>query len=216
MKNLLLKEIRLAMHPTSIIFIGLAAMMIIPNYPYYVTFFYTGLAIFFTCLNGRENNDVFYTLNLPVRKKDIVTARFLYTTLLELVQIAVAIPFAIIRQSFTHVEPNQVGMEANIAFFGLSFIMLGIFNLLFYNIYYKDVTKVGKAFVIPSIVVFVYMGIMEALTHIIPFFKDKLDTYDTQYVPEKLVVLMIGIVCYVVLTLIAYKNSVKHFEKYDL
>ena len=47
MKNLLLKEYRLAMHPTVLIFLALSAMLLIPSYPYYVVFFYTALGVFF-------------------------------------------------------------------------------------------------------------------------------------------------------------------------
>ena len=50
MKELLKKEFTLALHPTGWLFLGLSAMVLIPNYPYYVIFFYTGLALFFTCL----------------------------------------------------------------------------------------------------------------------------------------------------------------------
>ena len=86
MKHLLLKELRLALHPTALIFLGLSAMLLIPSYPYLVVFFYTGLAVFFTCLNGRENKDVTYTLLLPVSKADVVRARFLVVMLLEAAQ----------------------------------------------------------------------------------------------------------------------------------
>ncbi len=215
MKKLLVKELKLAMHPTAPIFLLLSTMLIIPNYPYYVVFFYTGLAVFFTCLTGRENNDVAYTMLLPVKKTDIVKARYLFVIILELLQVIIAIPFAVIRQKMP-VDPNQVGMEANIALFGISFIMIGIFNLVFFKIYYKDVRKVGKAFVSSSIAVFTFMLIAEALTHIIPFFRDVLDTHDDVYVPQKLIVLAIGIVIYTILTLISYNTSKKSFEVYDL
>ena len=39
MKNLLNKEFRLALHPTNIIFISFALMLLIPNFPYLVAFF---------------------------------------------------------------------------------------------------------------------------------------------------------------------------------
>ena len=51
MKALLQKELRLAMHPAALLFLALSALLIIPNYPYYVTFFYTTLGIFFYLLN---------------------------------------------------------------------------------------------------------------------------------------------------------------------
>lgn len=55
MKELLKKEISLVLHPTNWLFLALSALVLVPNYPYYVTFFYTGLGIFFLCLSGREN-----------------------------------------------------------------------------------------------------------------------------------------------------------------
>lgn len=215
MKKLLAKEVKLAMHPTAPIFIMLSAMLLIPNYPYYVVFFYTGLAVFFTCLMGRENNDVTYTMLLPVRKTDIVKARYAFVVLLELIQVIVAIPFAVLRQHLP-LEPNQVGMDANISLFAISFIMLGLFNLVFFKVYYSDVLKVGKAFVLSSISVFGFMIIAEVLTHAVPFFRDILDTYDNVYVPQKLVVLAIGIIIYITLTLISYMSSKKSFELLDL
>ncbi len=215
MRNMLLKEFKLAMHPTAIIFLSLSAMLLIPNYPYYVTFFYTGLAVFFTCLNGRENYDILYSMSLPVRKKDIVKSRFIFVIILQLSQVIVAIPFAIIRQKLP-VPSNQVGMEANIAFFGLAFVMLGIFNLVFFVVYYKDVNKVGAAFLLSSIAVFAYMLVAEACTHVLPFAKNCLDTKDPYYLKEKLIVMAIGILIYSIATILAYIKSVKSFEALDI
>ena len=91
MADLLRKEFKLALHPTAIIFLALSAMMLIPNYPYYVIFFYTGLAVFFICLSARENNDVVYSMMLPAAKSDIVKARILMAALLEIAQIVIEI-----------------------------------------------------------------------------------------------------------------------------
>ena len=203
------------MHPTAPIFLMLSAMLLIPNYPYYVIFFYTGLAIFFTCLNGRENHDVAYTVQLPVAKRDVVKARFAFVLVLEGVQTAAAVPFAVLRQSFP-MPGNEVGMDANIALFAFSFVLLGLFNLVFFSIYYRNVRKVGKAFVVSSITVFVYVGILEVCTHLIPFLRDQLDTPDPQYLTEKLILLAVGILLFAVLTWAAYQNAVRRFEAQDL
>lgn len=213
--KMLLKEFRLSMHPTCIIFLMMSAMLIIPNYPYYTAFFYTGLAIFFTCLSSRENHDIYYTLSLPVTKKDLVKGRIVFAVILETVQLIIAIPFAALRQMMP-IEGNLVGMDANIAFFGLALVQLGIFNLVFFSIYYKNVNKVGTAFLWSSTAVFVYIAIVEVLDHIIPFFVNYLDTPDTKYVGYKLIVLFAGIIIYAVLTLITYFNSARSLEKADL
>lgn len=215
MKNMLKKEFLLALHPTAPLFLALSAMLLIPNYPYYVVFFYNALAVFFTCLLGRENNDVFYSLTLPIPKRDIVKGRFAFVILLQLAQLVIAIPFALLRGQMP-LPGNQVGMDANLALFGLSLILMGLFNLVFFVIYYKDINKVGTAFAWGSTVVFVYICIAEAAAHILPFFRDVLDTKDPQNLGAKLAVLAIGAIVYLLLTLFACQKSVHTFEMQDL
>ena len=215
MINLLKKEFSLAMHPTAPMFLALSAMLIIPNYPYYVVFFYTGLAIFFTCLSGRENNDIFYSMLLPVSKRKIVAARFIYAVILEMAQIAIAVPFALIRQSMD-IGGNAVGMDAGISLFALSLPMMTLFNAVFFGSYYKDVKKVGASFAKASIAMFLYIAVAETLAHIIPFMRDVLDTPDTEYVPEKLIVLAVCVLIYATGTFFVYRRAVKNFEKQDI
>ncbi|WP_243124579.1 ABC-2 transporter permease [Clostridium sp. AWRP] len=83
---------------------------------------------------------------LPIRKRDIVKARFYLVVCIELVQVIVCIPFAFIRDKFIPMN-NQVGIEANVAFIGLSFIMLGLFNFILLTQYYKNGYKIGVPFV---------------------------------------------------------------------
>lgn len=203
------------MHPAALCFLALASLVLVPNYPYYVTFFYTALGIFFICLSGRENRDAEFSLLLPMAKKDIVKARFITVLILEGITLILAIPFAVLRQQFD-LPPNAVGIEANIAFFGFSLIMLGIFHLVFFGIYYNNIQKVGKAFVVSSCAMFFYMAVMEVLIHVLPFFRDKLDTMDPLFLREKLVILFLGVLLYLLFTVMAYKNSVKNFEKQDI
>ena len=215
MKNLWIKEMRLAMHPAAICFVFLASLVLVPNYPYFVTFFYTSLGIFFICLSGRENKDAEYSLLLPISKKDVVKARFSTALLLETITLLLAVPFAVLRRQLP-VAPNAVGMEANIAFFGISLLLLGIFHLVFFGIYYKNIQKVGKAFVVSSVVMFAVMTVAETLTHIVPLFRDKLDTYDPLFLTEKLMVLAIGLICFVLFTFVAYRRAVANFEQQDI
>ena len=215
MKNLLYKELRLVAHPATILFLALSAMLLIPNYPYYVIFFYTGLGIFFCCLSGRENHDIFYTMSMPVRKLDLVRGRFLFVFLLELTQILAAIPFAAIRQKLP-MPGNLVGMDANIAFFGLSLGMLGVFNLVFFGKYYRRPDKVGMAFCMASIAVAAYMILAEVCAHAVPFVRDRLDTPDTMFLAEKCWTLLAGAAVYAGLTLVACRRAVRVFETLDL
>ena len=214
MKNLLYKELRLALHPAAGLFLALSAMLLIPSYPYYVVFFYTTLGIFFICMTGRENHDIEYSLSLPIRKRDIVRSRMLFCVLLELAQFALAVPFALLRASFG--MPNDAGMDANIALFGLSFAMLGLFNFAFFRRYYARPDRVGRAFVVGSIVVGVFIVLAEASVHIIPLMRDQLDTHHFEYLPLKLAVLGGGMLVFALCTLLAYRKAVRSFEQLDL
>lgn len=215
MSALIRKELRLAMHPAAVSFLLLSALLLVPNYPYYVTFFYTALGVFFICMGGRENKDIEFSLLLPVGKRDVVFVRFFTVILLEVSQFLLAIPFAVIR-SHLPVPPNAVGIEANIAFFGLSFLLLGVFHLVFFEIYYKNTQKVGKAFIWGSAAMFLFITAAETAVHAVPFCRDCLDTADPLFWKEKLAVLAIGILGYALLTLFAYRRAVGHFEKMDL
>lgn len=209
------KEIKLAMHPTALIFLSFSAMLLIPNYPYYTAFFYTALGIFFTCLTGRENNDILYSMLLPVKKTDIVKARFTYVIVLEILQLIVAIPFAILRSTYpAEILQNGVGTNANITLFGFVLIMLGLFNLVFFNNYYKNVLKVGSAFVKGATLIFSYMLIVEVLMHFPFTIIDKANSFTPNLI--QFIILGIGIVVYVLLTFLSYKKSQKSFEMLDI
>ena len=92
MKTLLYKQLRLVCHPMTPVFCLFGFMVIIPNYPYTVIFFYVMLGLFFTFLNMREQKDLYYTALLPVPKRDAVKAGCLFTALIELLSLATPCP----------------------------------------------------------------------------------------------------------------------------
>ena len=69
MMTLLYKEMRLAAHPTSIVFAFLGCLVLVPSYPYSVVFMFGCLAPYITFVNARETNDVWYTAVLPMTKR---------------------------------------------------------------------------------------------------------------------------------------------------
>jgi len=215
MKDLLYKEFKLAMHPTCFIFLLMAFMLLIPNYPYYVAFFYQTLGIFFIFVGGQANNDVYFTTLLPVPKRDTVKARFGVIVIMELAQIVVSIPFAILRNSLNPLE-NQAGMEANIALFGLVFMMYAIFNMVFLPIFYKTAFNIGLPYVIACGAMAIFVGAAEASIQLIPALKTTLDTLNPNYLPQQLAVLLFGILVFSFMTTLAYLKSAALFEKIDL
>ncbi len=215
MKKLLKKEFTLALHPTCWLFLGLSAMVLIPNYPYYVIFFYTGLGLFFTCLTGRENQDVLFSLLLPVSRRQVVQARMVTVMLLELATVVLTALFSLLRQALPLGE-NAAGMEANLALLGLSLVVLGLGHVAFFGVYYRNVQRVGVAFLWCALAEFLAIGVLEVLAHTVPLFRNRLDTPDPAFLREKLLTLILGLAVYGILTAIAYVRAVRDFEKQDL
>ena len=188
MAKLLKKEFALFAHPTSWMFLAFGAMMLIPGYPMYLPVFFATLGLFYACLSARENNDLYYTLLLPVRKRDAVRARALYFVIMELMQLALCVPFAILRGALK-LGPNPAGMDVNVALFGLALVVAGVFNALFLPRLYKNPAAVGKPFLVVSLWVILLIFALEACCFVLPFFRDVLDTPDPQHLGAKLAVL---------------------------
>ena len=125
MKALQWKEWRLSMSPVPLLFLLLSGLILIPNYPYYVTFFYNGLGLFMLMQSLRENRDTAYLMLLPVTKAEMVRARFRTVVQLELLQVLACVPFMALRASYGHLN-NAVGIEANTAFLGLGLVQMGL------------------------------------------------------------------------------------------
>ncbi len=215
LKQLLRKEFRLALHPVNVIFLALSAMLLIPNYPYYVVFFYTSLGLFFTCLTARENHDVEYAMLLPVSRRQVVRARLLFALAVEGAQLLACVPFAIFSQRINRIG-NLVGMDANIAFFGLSLVVLGVFNVVFFTLYFRNPARVGVSFVISSVAEAGVIVALEVMAHKVVFFRRYLDTRDTVYLPQKLLTLLVCALLFAALNALACALSERAFEKVDL
>lgn len=213
MKNLLYKEFTLAKHPTMFFFPLFACMLLIPSYPYLIGFMYTCLEVFFIFITGRETNDVFYTVSLPVCKREVVKARCGMIALIELFQIIVAIPFAFLRAKMNaSVGPNGAGMEANVALFGFAFLMYAAFNALLLPVFYRDAHSAGKGLVFGGIAIAVVIGLTETLAFTVPW----LDSIAPDALVRQLPILIGGILVYAAGMVLTYRVSAARFEKVDL
>ena len=213
--KLLKKEFRLCLHPTALLMPWLGALILTPNYPYAVSFFYMTLGIFFVCLTARENHDAAYTMTLPVSRKQAVEGRMLFACCLEIFQLALCGVFLLIKGKIGN-TPNAAGLDAGVAVLGDGLLLFTLFNLIFFPAYYRDVNKVGKAFVIASAAVFFYIVLGIAATYALPFVRDALDTPDPAHMTEKVIFLAVALVIYIIGTVLALRLSVKRFEQLDL
>lgn len=212
--KLLKKELALCLHPTTYIMLALSVLTLIPNYPYAVMYFYLTLALFFICTTGRENHDVTYTLTLPVAKRDVVRARFALAVLIELIQLALAAVMIAVHGAI-YPLPNAAGMDANLALLASGLLYFGVFHLVFFPAYYRDVNRIGVPFVQASIALFAMVVAGIVLTYAVPLWR-ALDTPDPQNMGLKLGYLAVCALCYGVLTALALRVSERRFLAQDV
>ena len=213
MMTLLYKEMRLAAHPTSIVFSFLGCLVLVPSYPYSVIFMFGCLAPYITFLNTRETNDAWYTAILPVTKRESVLAKCLLITIFQLFQLLFSAPFVFL-QNTLNIANNPVGLDATVAWYGFGLILYAIFDLIFLTSFYKSGYKAGKSFVLAAIPMVLLMVAIESTAHI-PV-SSWMDSYRPKDLIIQLPILVMGFICYGVIITLAYRTAARRFEKVDL
>lgn len=213
MFNLLMKELRLAAHPNLFIFTALGVLVIVPAYPYGMVFLFGCLAPFITFMYGRETNDIYYTALLPVKKSDVVKAKFMLVIVAQMTQFLITLPFAFLR-IYLLPEGNPAGIEANIAFYGFGLITYAVFNYIFLTSFFKTAYKVGKAFLLAIVTATLIVLVMEVIVHFPGM--EWLDSVEPDVMVKQLPIVVVGIIVYFISTFSGYRVSVKRFEQVDL
>ena len=213
MSELLYKELRLAAHPSLYVFMCMGALLLIPAYPYGVVFFFGCLGLFQSFMFDRETRDVFYTALLPRPKRDVVKGKLLLAVFAQLVQLALSLPFALLRTLYLP-QGNPVGMEPNAAWYGLGLMVYGVFNLVFFAQFYKTAYKAGVSFLIALIPVTLGVIAIESSVHFPSM--GWLDGTDGASLARQLPILLAGIAVYAAANALAYRIGARRFERVDL
>ena len=216
MKKLFYKEMKLSANPLTYWFIAFSAMTMIPSYPILVGSFFICLGIFHTYQQIREYDDVTYTVMLPVKKRDIVTAKYLFVLFIELTAFILCTLLTIIRMKILGTAvpyaTNQL-MNANMAYLGYTMIVFAVFNSIFLAGFFKTTYKIGKPFFIFCVVSFIIIIMGEILHHIPDL--ESLNNPSNLSMPQA-VIFAIGIVVFMLCTWLSYQKAVKDFEGIDL
>lgn len=216
MKDLLYKDFKLFWSAPIFLCLLFGAFLLIPHWLYFIAFGYIMwigfVAAFFI---GRSNQDIIFSVSLPIRKKDTVMARVCSIAAIELLQIIVAIPFAVIN-SVIYPQSNGVGMNPNFAFFGSIFIMYAIFNIIFLPWFYKTAYNVGKPMLVAVLASTVFAAAASFGVMLVPVLNTNLNGPGASNLEFQLPVLLAGIALFVLLTWLSYRISANLFEKVDV
>jgi ABC-2 type transport system permease protein len=212
MRNLLCKEFGLTIHPLFFLMLLFGLLLMLPKWPFLIALMYLlWIAVPNIFALSKAQNDVLFTVTLPVRKRDVVKARVMSIVLLEILQILVAALFAVL-----HIKmypPGNYLLDLNFAFFGVALIMYGIFNIVFFPMFYKTAYKYGMPSVFASIAVAIFATAIEFAIQAVPALK-VLDGMD--HIAIQLMTLVGGIIVFVLMNIMAYAISAKRFERVDL
>lgn len=217
MRNLLIKELKLSTMALTYIFLAFALMTFIPGYPILCGAFFFCLGIFQSYQTSRENNDILYSVLLPVSKRDVVKAKYLSAAVLQMIMLALCAVCTVVRMAFMSgagvYEANAL-MSANLVYLAFVLLIFAAFNIIFIGGFFKTAYKMGKYFVVFIIVDFVIIVIAEVLHHLPGL--EWLDILDFSYAGGQIAILVIGAVIYAAVTMISCRVSQNRFERIDL
>lgn len=217
MKNLLHKEFFLATPLLTFLFLGFTAMTFIPGYPILCGAFFVCFGIFQSYQLGREDNDILYTVLLPVKKADVVKSKYMAAVALQTVAFFLFAVFTGTRMIFlsdTHVYQTNALMGANLIFLAFVLLIFTAFNVIFIGGFFRTAYRYGKPFVSFIVVNFLIIAIAEAL-HYMPGL-DWMNTLDFSNPAQQLSVLLAAVVFYLAATVVSCKVSQSRFETIDL
>jgi ABC-2 type transport system permease protein len=215
LKDLMRKELRLNWHPALSAFMLLASLLLIPQWVYYIAFIYIFILVMVVVQTDKANNDLIFTTLLPVRKKDVVTARTLVIVGWQLLYIALAAACAAIRLRFYPVN-NGTSMNSNLAFFGSAFLMFGIFNAIFIAGTYKTPYRMVWPLLGGSVIAVSVGAILDTLPLFIPAVSRLFNDNGLGHLPYQLAALLFGIAVFAGATVWAAKKGAANLERVDL
>ncbi|WP_138755381.1 ABC-2 transporter permease [Paenibacillus sinopodophylli] len=217
MYNLLIKELKLGVNP---FFYALpfltGALMLIPGWLYFLVILYFCFITIPNMFAGyKTQNDLIFSSMMPVTKKDIVKAKIGVIVILELLHIVIAMLYGILTlKLYPHMK--YFFFAPTLGFWGLCFVMLAIFNIIFISIYYKTAYKYGAAAFVSITATMLFAGGAEWLSIQNSYFYDLFKGSGTDNVAVHLSILIAGIVIFAIFTMIAYYIANKRFEKVEI
>ena len=217
MKNLLLKEFKLATLPLTYLFLLFSLMTFIPGYPILCGAFFVCLGFFQSYQRNREDNDILYSVLLPVSKKEVVIAKYMTVVLLQMISFSICTVCTVVRMTLlsdVRIYTTNALMGANLVFLAFVLLIFATFNVIFVGGFFKTAYGIGKPFVTFIVVNFLIIGLAETLHHLPGL--GWLNVLDFSRFREHFLILMIAVIVYVAFTVASCRVSQERFEKIDL
>ena len=217
MNNLLVKEFRLAANPLSFIFVAASAMTMLPGYPILVGAFFVCLGLFYSFQNARESQDVIYTSLLPVKKTGFVSAKYLFTVILQMASFVIMAALTALRMTVladSQAYAKNALMNATPLFLAFVLLVFASFNVIFLGWHLRTAWRLGVPFFVFVGVAMVLVFAAEAI-HFFPGMAHINDQHGAA-MTFQIAVLAASAVIYGAGTFVSCRVTMRRFEKVDL
>jgi hypothetical protein len=214
-RDLIAKELRLNIAPGLYLMLLLAMLLLIPAWPFYIAFGYVILVIMIVAQTDKANNDLLFTALLPVRKRDMVTARTWVIVGWEMAYVLLGAVFAVVHHALYH-ESNVTGMNPNVAFFGTIFVMYAIFNAIYLPGAYTKPYRMLRPLLGGAVAAVFAAGVLNTVPLAIPAVAERFNDRGLGNPLWQLAALVVGLAVYVGATMRASAKAASNFEQVNL
>ena len=217
MREILIKELKLSASPLAYFFILFGLMFFLPGYPVLCGAFFVTLGLYQSFQYAREANDIEFSALLPIAKKDVVRAKFLFVCLIEGCSLLLMLIAALIRMTVLSDAPvYRMNALMNANFFALAgaLLVFALFNLIFLGGFFKNAYDLGRPFVAYTVAAFLLIFALEALHHIPGL--EAVNAFGFEHMGLQLALLLAGAAAFLVLTLLSCKAACRNFDRLDL
>jgi len=215
--NLLIKEFRIGVSPFFYLLPFLTgALMLIPGWLYFLVIMYFCFITVPNMFAGyKSQNDLIFTSMMPVTKRDMVKARIFFIVILQVLHIVVAMIYGIFTLRL-YPDLTYIFFKPTFGFWGLCFVLMAIFNLIFFSMYYKTSYKYGAATFAAIAGSLLFAGGAEWLALKNSYLSDLFKGAGSDNLGAHLLILLAGIAIFALFTFIAYHIAIKRFEKVEM
>lgn len=212
MKNLIYKELSLSINKFFFLLpVILGGLLFIPNWIFLLVFYYF-FWISVPQIYGAyiQHGDYNFLSVLPIKRKDIVSSKVYALFILEFTHIVFAVIFGLVHNQLY--GSWNFFFDINLAFYGVSILLFGVFNITFLPAYFKTAHFFGKPLIYATIATIIFGFIFEFGIAKYQFMRDIFEGTLT----VQTIVFIVAAILGVLLSVVALKISQKRMMEIDL
>lgn len=215
--SLINKELRLNVNPWLYAFLAMALLLFIPTWVFFIALAY--IFLFFMALGqmDKANGDLTFACSLPIPKSSVVTARTITVVIIEVAELILAGIVSVARYwLYPGGNLPGMGMNTNLAFFGVMLVMYAVFNVIYLPGSYKRAYRMLWPLAGGSLIAVLIGGFLADLLSLQPTLAGLFNDRGFEHPAAQILLFATGLVVHAGLTALAWRKAVSNFTKVNL